>query len=84
MKNINFIDWQIELENKMDSVVDKQARKMIVTEGAIELIAVIWIDDKDVLQLKPTWDSVISIDHTQKILTIRSADVLRTEEEDAE
>ena len=84
MKNINFIDWQIELEDKMDSVVDKQARKMIVTEGAIELVAVIWIDDKDVLQLKPTWDSFISIDHTQKILTIRSADVLRTEEEDAE
>ena len=84
MKNINFIDWQIELEDKMDAVVDKPARKMIVTEGAIELVAVIWFDDKDVLQLKPTWDSLISIDHTQKILTIRSADVLRTEEEDAE
>ena len=84
MKNINFIDWQIELEDKMDAVVDKPARKMIVTEGAIELVAVIWIDDKDVLQLKPTWDSVISFDHTQKILTIRSADVLRKEEEDAE
>lgn len=83
MKNIKFIDWQIELEDKMDSVVDKQARKIIVIEGAIELVAVIWIDDKDVLQLKPTWDSVISFDHTQKILTIRSADVLRTEEEDA-
>ncbi|WP_462406664.1 hypothetical protein [Gracilibacillus sp. Marseille-QA3620] len=84
MKNINFIDWQIELEDKMDAVVDKQARKMIVTEGAIELVAVIWIDDKDVLQLKPTWDSLISIDHTKKILTIRSADVLRTEAEDVE
>ena len=48
MKNINFIDWQIELEDKMDAVVDKPARKMIVTEGAIELVAVIWFDDKDV------------------------------------
>ena len=84
MKNINFIDWIIEIEDMMDTVVDTNARKMVVTEGAIDSVAFIWMDDNDVLQIKPTWDSVISINHSNKILTIRNADILRTDDEKAE
>ena len=71
MKSIKFIDWIIEIESMMDTVVDTKARKMVITEGPIESVAFIWMDDNDKLQIKPTWDSIISIDHSNKILTIK-------------
>ena len=35
------------------------------------------LDENNVIQLKPTWDCVISIDDKNKAITIRHADFLR-------
>jgi len=39
------------------------------------------LDQNDVLQLKPTWDCVISIDDATKQITIRSAESLNMKDE---
>ncbi|WP_290722201.1 MULTISPECIES: hypothetical protein [Exiguobacterium] len=54
---------------------------MVVMGDFIELTAVLWLDRNDVLQLKPTWDCVISIDDATKQITIRSAESLNMKEE---
>ena len=47
---------------------------MVVMGGFIELNAVLWVDEEGVLQLKPTWDCVISINAVEKKITIRPAE----------
>ena len=76
-----FFDWKINLEDELYAVIDEKARKMVVMGDFIELTAVLWLDRNDVLQLKPTWDCVISIDDATKQITIRSAESLNMKEE---
>lgn len=74
MKTKTFFDWKINLAEELNAVIDEGAKKMVVMSGFIELSAVLWIDEEGLLQLKPTWDCVISIDAEEKTITIRSAD----------
>lgn len=74
MKTKTFFDWKINLAEELNAVIDEGAKKMVVMSGFIELSAVLWIDEDGLLQLKPTWDCVISIDAEEKTITIRSAD----------
>lgn len=76
-----FFDWKINLEDELYAVIDEKARKMVVMGDFIELTAVLWLDQNDVLQLKPTWDCVISIDDATKQITIRPAESLNMKEE---
>ncbi|KTR27029.1 hypothetical protein RSA11_07010 [Exiguobacterium indicum] len=76
-----FFDWKINLEDELYAVIDEKARKMVVMGDFIELTAFLWLDQNDVLQLKPTWDCVISIDDATKQITIRSAESLNMKEE---
>ncbi|MEI4460814.1 hypothetical protein SZL87_00110 [Exiguobacterium indicum] len=76
-----FFDWKINLYDELYAVIDEKARKMVVMGDFIELTAVLWLDQNDVLQLKPTWDCVISIDDATKQITIRSAESLNMKEE---
>ncbi|WP_286950126.1 hypothetical protein [Exiguobacterium sp. UBA4551] len=76
-----FFDWKISLDDELYAVIDENARKMVVMGNFIELTAVLWLDQNDVLQLKPTWDCVISIDDATKQITIRSAESLNMKEE---
>ena len=76
-----FFDWKINLEDELYAVIDEKARKMVVMGDFIELTAVLWLDQKNILQLKPTWDCVISIDDATKQITIRSAESLNMKEE---
>lgn len=80
MKNIAFFGWTISLEDNLFAVVDHSAKRMVIMDWSIELNAVIWIDESDRLLMKPTWDCVIWIDEKNKVITIRHADYLRTEE----
>lgn len=80
--NVNeFLGWKISLDDELYAVTDEKARKMVVMGDFIELTAVLWLDQNDVLQLKPTWDCVISIDDAAKQITIRSAESLNMKEE---
>lgn len=80
--NVNeFLGWKISLDDELYAVIDEKARKMVVMGDFIELTAVLWLDQNDVLQLKPTWDCVISIDDAAKQITIRSAESLNMKEE---
>ncbi|MEH7674503.1 MULTISPECIES: hypothetical protein [Bacillus] len=49
-------------------------KKITFFDWTIELNAVIWIDENNELQIKPTWDCVITIDPTNKTLTIRQTE----------
>ncbi|WP_410503131.1 hypothetical protein RIF24_07795 [Exiguobacterium acetylicum] len=71
-----FFGWKINLDDELYAVIDERVRKMVVMGNFIELNAVLWLDQNDVLQLKPTWDCVISIDDATKQITIRSAESL--------
>ena len=77
MKPNNFFDWKLILDENLNPVIDEQNKKMVVIDRSIELNAVIWLDENNVIQLKPTWDCVISIDDKNKAITIRHADFLR-------
>ena len=80
--NVNeFFGWKISLDDELYAVIDEKARKMVVMGDFIELTAVLWLDQKNILQLKPTWDCVISIDDAAKQITIRSAESLSMKEE---
>ncbi|UKS57492.1 hypothetical protein [Exiguobacterium acetylicum] len=76
-----FFGWKINLDDELYAVMDERVRKMVVMGNFIELNAVLWLDQNDVLQLKPTWDCVISIDDTTKQITIRSAESLNMKDE---
>lgn len=76
-----FFSWKINLDDELYAVIDEKARKMVVMGNFIELNAVLWLDQNDVLQLKPTWDCVISIDDATKQITIRSAESLNMKDE---
>lgn len=78
MNTNTFFDWTINLDEELFAVIDEKAKKMVVMGGFIELNAVLWIDEENNLQLKPTWDCVITIDAYKKIATIRSAESLNT------
>lgn len=80
MKEISFFEWKINLEDNLIAVTDTVTKKMVIMEGALELNAMIWIDEKNDLQIKPTWDCVISVNANNKLLTIRHADFLRDNE----
>lgn len=77
MKTNIFFDWTLILDEGLSPVIDEQNKKMVIIDRSIELNAVIWLDENDVIQLKPTWDCVISIDDKNKTITIRHADFLR-------
>lgn len=77
MKTNIFFDWTLILDEGLSPVIDEQNKKMVIIDRSIELNAVIWLDENDVIQLKPTWDCVISIDDKNKAITIRHADFLR-------
>ena len=77
MKTNNFFGWKLILDENLNPVIDEQNKKMVVIDRSIELNAVIWLDENNVIQLKPTWDCVISIDNKNKAITIRHADYLR-------
>ncbi|WP_294741669.1 hypothetical protein [uncultured Exiguobacterium sp.] len=81
MKVSEFFGWKISLDDELYAVIDEKARKMVVMGDFIELTAVLWLDQKNILQLKPTWDCVISIDDATKQITIRSAESLNMKEE---
>lgn len=81
MNENEFFDWKISLDDELYAVTDEKARKMVVMGNFIELTAVLWLDQKGILQLKPTWDCVISIDDAAKQITIRSAESLNMKEE---
>ena len=76
-----FFGWKINLDDELEAVIDERVRKMVVMGNFIELSAVLWLDQNDVLQLKPTWDCVISIDDATKQITIRSAESVNMKEE---
>lgn len=77
MKTNTFFDWTLILDEGLNPVIDEQNKKMVIIDRSIELNAVIWLDEDNVIQLKPTWDCVISIDDKNKAITIRHADFLR-------
>ena len=68
MKTNNFFGWKLILDENLNPVIDEQNKKMVVIDRSIELNAVIWLDENNVIQLKPTWDCVISIDDKKKRL----------------
>lgn len=74
MKTNTFLDWEVSLSEELHAVIDEKAKKMVVIGGFIELNAVLWVDEEGVLQLKPTWDCVISINVAEKKITIRPAE----------
>jgi len=81
MSGNEFFGWKINLDDELYAVIDERVRKMVVMGNFIELNAVLWLDQNDVLQLKPTWDCVISIDDATKQITIRSAESLNMKDE---
>lgn len=74
MRKITFLDWTVELPEKLIGVTDIPMKKMVIMEKVLNLNAVIWIDETDHLQIKPTWDCTIKIDAENKILTLRHVD----------
>ncbi len=74
MKKITFFDWTIQLQADLTAITDHHEKKMVILEPSIELNSIIWMDDNNELQIKPTWDCVISIDPTNKSLTIRQTE----------
>lgn len=74
MKTIKFFDWTIHLQHDLTAITDHNEKKLVILESSIELNGVIWIDENDDLQIKPTWDCVITIDPTNKTLTIRQTE----------
>ncbi|MCW4645879.1 hypothetical protein ABEX69_05340 [Bacillus safensis] len=74
MKTIKFFDWTIHLQHDLTAITDHNEKKLVILEPSIELNGVIWIDENDDLQIKPTWDCVITIDPTNKSLTIRQTE----------
>ncbi|WP_393965322.1 hypothetical protein [Exiguobacterium sp. S22-S28] len=74
MRTNTFLDWEVSLSEELHAVIDENAKKMVVMGGFIELNAVLWVDEEGVLQLKPTWDCVISIHAAEKKITIRPAE----------
>ncbi|MDR0124201.1 hypothetical protein [Bacillus zhangzhouensis] len=74
MKTIKFFDWTIHLQHDLTAITDHHEKKMVILESSIELNGVIWIDENNELQIKPTWDCVITIDPTNKSLTIRQTE----------
>ncbi|HJF34322.1 MAG TPA: hypothetical protein K8V56_21370 [Sporosarcina psychrophila] len=74
MKELSFFDWKVRLQDNLIAVTDTLTKQMVIMEGALELNAMIWIDDCNEMQIKPTWDCVISINEKDMILTIRHSD----------
>ncbi|WP_282067653.1 hypothetical protein [Bacillus pumilus] len=74
MKTIKFFDWTIHLQHDLTAITDHNEKKLVILEPSIELNGVIWIDENDDLQIKPTWDCVITLDPTNKSLTIRQTE----------
>lgn len=66
MKNITFFDWTVYVEEHAMAIVDQEAKKMVIMEKNFELHGVFWIDELKVLQMKPTWDCVLSVDSAKK------------------
>ncbi|MDF1508709.1 hypothetical protein PZE06_10955 [Robertmurraya sp. DFI.2.37] len=82
MKQIKFFDWNVDLQEGLFPVTDPNEKKLVILEDAFELNGVLWIDENANLQIKPTWDCVITVNAEKKIITIQHADkVFRNEEE---
>ncbi|ATP96152.1 hypothetical protein CSE15_19315 [Bacillus altitudinis] len=74
MKKITFFDWTIHLQADLTAITDHYEKKMVILEPSIELNSIIWLDDNNELQIKPTWDCVIIINAKNKSVTIRDAE----------
>ncbi|MGG0369809.1 hypothetical protein [Priestia filamentosa] len=74
MQEISFFNWKVYLQDNLVAVTDIPSKKMVIMESALNLNAVIWIDGDEEVQIKPTWDCVISINSKDKALTIRHVD----------
>ncbi|KEP25138.1 hypothetical protein [Bacillus zhangzhouensis] len=74
MKNITFFDWTIHLQGNLTAITDHHEKKMVILESSIELNSVIWIDENNNLQMKPTWDCIMTIDAPNKSLTIQQTE----------
>lgn len=81
MNTNEFFGWKINLDEELYAVIDEQIKKMVIMGNFIELNALLWIDKKGILQIKPTWDCVISIDDKEKAITIRPAESLNMKDE---
>lgn len=77
MTTNTFFDWTLILDEGLKPVIDERNKIMVLIDRSIELNAVIWLNEHNVIQLKPTWDCVISIDDKNKAITIKHADSLR-------
>ncbi|MFP3420352.1 hypothetical protein R0K30_12630 [Bacillus sp. SIMBA_154] len=73
MKKITFFDWTIQLQADLTAITDHQEKKMVILVPSIELNSVIWIDENNELQIKPTWDCVIIINAKNMSVTVRDA-----------
>ncbi|WP_182200414.1 hypothetical protein [Paraliobacillus salinarum] len=73
-KEIEFFDWTVKLAADISPVVDIKAKKLALVESNFEFNGLIWIDEKNQLQIKPTWDCKISINPEEKILTFERVD----------
>ncbi len=81
MKQINFFEWKVDLQEGLIPVTDTKEKKLVILEDAFELNGVLWIDENENLQIKPTWDCVITVDAEKKNLTIQHSDkVFRNED----
>ncbi|MBU5258399.1 MULTISPECIES: hypothetical protein [Bacillus] len=74
MKKIKFFDWTINLQHDLTAITDHNEKKLVILEPSIELNSVIWMDENNELQIKPTWDCIITIDSTNKSLTIQQTE----------
>lgn len=82
MNEIMFFDWKVCLQDNLIAVTDLPLKKMVLMESALDLHAVLWIDEQNKMQIKPAWDCVISINAEDKTLIIRHVDnVFKAEEE---
>lgn len=69
LKEVVFFDWTIKLHPDLNPVVDIASKQIAIIEPNFEFNGLIWLDGKNQLQLKPTWDCIISIDSENKIIT---------------
>ncbi|QZD58443.1 hypothetical protein K4A85_12020 [Bacillus pumilus] len=74
MKKIKFFDWTINLQHDLTAITDHNEKKMVILEPSIELNGVIWMDENNELQIKPTWDCVIIVNVKNISVTVRDAE----------
>ncbi|MGM0816380.1 MAG: hypothetical protein ACQEUO_12745 [Bacillota bacterium] len=82
LKTVNVITKDVgkrkaSLDKYGNVIVNKRRnyeKKMVILVPSIELNSVIWIDENNELQIKPTWDCVIIINAKNMSVTVRDAE----------